>query len=95
MAEKAETIWIDGALVPWDKGSVHLVSNTLHYGYGVFEGIRCYKTATGPAVFRLDAHLERFFNSAAILGFEIPYSRERLSRATLETIAANGFEQCY
>jgi branched-chain amino acid aminotransferase len=95
MAEKAETIWIDGALVPWAKASAHLVSNTLHYGYGVFEGIRCYKTAAGPAVFRLDAHLERFFNSAVILGFEIPYSRERLSRATLDTIAANGFEQCY
>lgn len=95
MAERAETIWIDGALVPWDKAAVHLVSNTLHYGYGVFEGIRCYKSTSGPAVFRLDAHLDRFFSSAAILGFEIPYSRERLTRATLETIAANRFEQCY
>jgi len=93
--ERADKIWIDGALVDWDKAAVHLVSNTLHYGYGVFEGIRCYKTAAGPAVFRLDAHLDRLFHSAAILGFEIPYTRERLARATLDTIAANGFEQCY
>jgi branched-chain amino acid aminotransferase len=95
MTEKADKIWIDGALVDWDKAQIHLVSNTLHYGYGVFEGIRCYRTASGPAVFRLDEHLKRLSNSAKILGFELPYSQDALKRATLETIAANRFEQCY
>lgn len=95
MTERAEKIWMDGALVDWDDARPHLVSNTLHYGFGVFEGIRCYKTPRGPAVFRLDAHLRRLFNSATILGFDIPYSRDALARATCETIAANGFEQCY
>jgi branched-chain amino acid aminotransferase len=95
VTERAEKIWMDGAFVDWDDARPHLVSNTLHYGFGVFEGIRCYKTARGPAVFRLDAHLQRLFKSASILGFEIPYSREALAQATCEAIAVNGFEQCY
>jgi branched-chain amino acid aminotransferase len=93
--EKADRIWMDGAIVNWDDAKVHLISNTLHYGFGVFEGIRCYKTERGPAVFRLNEHLIRLKNSAKILGFELPYSTEGLTAATRETIRANGFEQCY
>ncbi|MRX52007.1 branched-chain amino acid transaminase [Paracoccus sp. S-4012] len=93
--DKAEKIWIDGEIVPWDAAQVHLVSNTLHYGFGVFEGIRAYKTDRGPAVFRLREHLVRLKNSARILGFEIPQSVEEMTEATCDIIRANGFEQCY
>jgi branched-chain amino acid aminotransferase len=93
--EIAEQIWTDGAIVPWDDARVHLISNTLHYGFGVFEGIRCYKTQKGPAVFRLRDHLLRMQNSARILGFELPYSVEELAGATRDIIKANRFEQCY
>ena len=93
--ETAELIWTDGAIVRWDDAKVHLISNTLHYGFGVFEGIRCYKTSRGAAVFRLQEHLVRLHNSARILGFELPYKSEELTAATRQVIRANGFEQCY
>ena len=93
--EKADKIWMNGELVDWDDAKVHFISNTLQSGFGVFEGIRCYKTADGPAVFRLDEHLNRLRNSAKLLGFELPRSHEELVAATRETIAANGFSQCY
>jgi branched-chain amino acid aminotransferase len=93
--EKADKIWMNGAVVDWDNAHVHLISNTLQYGFGVFEGIRCYKTETGPAVFRLKEHLVRLHRSAGILGFEVPYSVEQLIEATRETSRANAFEQCY
>ena len=80
--EQADKIWMDGRIVDWSDAHVHLVSNTLQYGFGVFEGIRCYKTNAGPAVFRLKEHLSRLHNSAKILGFEIPYSIEQLIEAT-------------
>ena len=86
---------MDGKVVDWNDAHVHLVSNTLHYGFGVFEGIRCYKTASGPAVFRLKEHLVRLHHSAKILGFDIPYSVEQLTEATRQIIRANKFEQCY
>jgi branched-chain amino acid aminotransferase len=93
--EKADKIWMDGVIVDWNDAHVHLVSNTLQYGFGVFEGIRCYKTASGPAVFRLKEHLVRLHRSAKILGFEVPYSVEELMEATRTIIGANNFEQCY
>jgi branched-chain amino acid aminotransferase len=93
--EKADKIWMDGTIVDWNDAHVHLVSNTLQYGFGVFEGIRCYKTESGPAVFRLKEHLVRLHRSAKILGFEIPYSVEQLTEATRQTIRENKFEQCY
>jgi branched-chain amino acid aminotransferase len=93
--EKADKIWMDGAIVDWNDAHVHLVSNTLQYGFGVFEGIRCYKTVSGPAVFRLKEHLVRLHRSAKILGFEVPYSVEELTEATRIIIRANNFEQCY
>src|SRR5712675_1070010 len=93
--EKADKIWMDGKVVDWNDAHVHLVSNTLHYGFGVFEGIRCYKTAQGPAVFRLHDHLVRLRNSAHILGFELPYNLDDLAAAARQVIRVNRFEQCY
>jgi branched-chain amino acid aminotransferase len=93
--EQADKIWMDGKIVDWDSAQVHLISNTLHYGFGVFEGIRCYKTSSGPAVFRLKEHLIRLHNSAKILGFEVPYGIDQLTEATKQIIRENKFEQCY
>ena len=88
-------IWMDGELVPWEEARVHLLTHTLHYGFGVFEGIRCYRTSEGPAVFRLRDHIERFENSARIIGMELPHPAEELVEATKRTIKANGLEECY
>lgn len=93
--EKADYIWMDGKIVAWDDAHTHVISNTLHYGFGVFEGIRAYKTDAGPAVFKLDEHMKRLQQSANILGFEVPYTLEELAQATCAIIKANGFEQCY
>jgi branched-chain amino acid aminotransferase len=93
---KSDFIWMDGELVPWNQATVHFITPTLHYGVGVFEGIRCYTTQQGPAVFRLREHLERFLDSIHILGVaDFPYSVEDLRRAVHETILANGFGECY
>lgn len=90
-----DTIWFNGTLVPWADAKVHVLAHGLHYGTGVFEGMRCYPTADGPAVFRLDAHLERLFKSAQLYELPIPYSREALADATLELIRANRLESAY
>lgn len=92
---KTEKIWFNGKLVNWDEAQVHVLAHGLHYGTGVFEGMRCYATADGPAVFRLDAHMERFFKSAALYELPIPYSQEALIDATLELIRANKLEAAY
>ena len=92
----SDFIWMDGQLVPFDQATVHFITPTLHYGLGVFEGIRCYATAKGPAVFRLREHLERFLDSIHILGIEnFPYTVEDLRQAVHLTIRVNGFEECY
>jgi branched-chain amino acid aminotransferase len=90
-----DTIWFNGKLVPWNEAKVHVLAHGLHYGTGVFEGMRCYPTADGPAVFRLDAHLERFYASAELYDLAIPYSREALTEATLELIRSNRLESAY
>ena len=90
-----ETIWFNGKLVPWGDAKVHVLAHGLHYGTGVFEGMRCYATADGPAVFRLDAHLERMLKSAELYELPIPYSREALADATLELIRSNGLDSAY
>ncbi len=95
LVEKADKVWMNGAIVNWNDAHVHLISNTLQYGFGVFEGIRCYKTKDGPAVFRLKEHLKRMHRSATILGFVIPYSIEELTEATRKIIRENSFAQCY
>lgn len=88
-------IWMDGKLVPWEEAKVHVLTHTLHYGSGVFEGIRCYETRRGPAVFRLTDHMERLFRSAKIYMIEIPFRVEELIEATKETIRGNELSSCY
>ncbi|MGB9346831.1 MAG: branched-chain amino acid transaminase, partial [Ilumatobacteraceae bacterium] len=88
-------IWMNGELVDWDKAQVHVLTHTLHYGTGVFEGIRAYETDQGPAVFRLTDHIERLFSSAQIMGMEIPYTVDELVAATKETVASTGLDSCY
>src|SRR5215471_14419191 len=86
---------MNGQFVRWREATVHVAAHALHYGTGVFEGIRCYETAEGAAVFRLDAHLDRFFKSAEIYGIDIPFSSAELTDAICETIERNGFTSCY
>ncbi len=93
--QKVDNIWMNGEFVNWDDANVHILTHALHYGSGVFEGIRCYKTANGPAVFRHREHMERLHNSAKIYQMEIPYSVEELMDATKELIRKNGLEECY
>jgi branched-chain amino acid aminotransferase len=94
--EKSDYIWFDGQLVEWDAAQVHVLTHTLHYGLGVFEGIRCYEGRSGqPAIFRLQEHVDRLFGSAHILGLTIPFSREQISNACVETVRVNKFRSCY
>jgi len=95
MISKTKKIWMDGRFVDWDKASVHILTHTLQYGLGVFEGIRCYETVRGPAIFRLDEHIERLFNSAHIFLIDIPYSKEEIKRSVIETIRINKIKECY
>ena len=94
---KSDFIWMDGELVPYDQAKVHVVTTpTLHYGMGVFEGIRCYDTANGPAVFRLREHLQRFLDSIHILGIrDLPFTVEDLRQGVFQVLRANGFRECY
>jgi len=93
--EKADKIWMNGELVDWDSANVHVLTHTLHYGNGVFEGIRAYETDNGPAVFRLTPHIERLFRSAKILCVDIPYSVDELVNAVKETVKVNALPSCY
>ena len=93
--DTVDKIWMDGELVAWDDAKIHVLTHTLHYGCGVFEGIRAYETSRGPAVFRLEEHIDRLFNSAAIYMLEIPFTREELIAATVETIKVNAVPSCY
>jgi len=97
MAElpKVDKIWMDGELVDWDKAQVHVLTHALHYGSGVFEGIRCYDTADGPAVFRLTEHMERFERSAKMLFMDLGYTVEEMVEAVKETIRVNKLPACY
>jgi branched-chain amino acid aminotransferase len=90
-----DKIWMDGELVDWDKAQIHVLSHALHYGTGVFEGVRCYETDRGPAVWHLEEHLKRLFRSAKIYHLDIPYSIEALGDAVKETVRTNGLTQCY
>jgi branched-chain amino acid aminotransferase len=92
---ETEKIWMNGELVDWADATVHVGAHGLHYGTGVFEGIRCYETERGPAVFRLREHLVRLDNSARLLYMQLPYSVEELRSATHELLGANGLPECY
>ena len=93
--ENIKWIWKNGEIFPWAEATVHVSAHGLHYGSGVFEGIRCYETQNGAALFRLNDHLERFHASAAVYNFKIPYSVEELSDAICELINLNEFKSCY
>jgi branched-chain amino acid aminotransferase len=95
MFEQTQWVWMDGEIVAWNDATVHVSSHALHYGTGVFEGIRCYETEDGPAIFRVDAHLERFRASAEVYGLRIPFTPEKLTEAMCVLIRLNGFESCY
>ena len=95
MLQATEKIWMNGAFVKWDDARVHVLTHSLHYGTGVFEGIRCYKADAGSAVFRLSEHVNRLFESAHILQMEMPFARKAVSEAILETIRVNKIEACY
>ncbi|MEJ1128106.1 branched-chain amino acid transaminase [Variovorax sp. CCNWLW225] len=88
-------IWMDGELVDWRDAKIHVLSHTLHYGCGAFEGVRAYKTAEGTAIFRLAEHTERLFNSAKILRMKIPFSQEQLNEAQKQVVRENKLESCY
>ncbi len=90
-----EKIWMNGELVAWEDAKIHVLSHALHYGTGVFEGVRCYETARGPAIFRLRDHLARMERSARIFMMEIPYAVDELVEATRELIRINGLRSCY
>jgi branched-chain amino acid aminotransferase len=93
--QETDKIWVNGEFVDWADAKVHVGAHGLHYGSGVFEGIRCYETAKGPAVFRLQEHLQRFEDSARVLYMDLPYSIDELRSATHELISTNGLASCY
>jgi branched-chain amino acid aminotransferase len=95
IVQPTELIWRNGELVPWDEAKVHVLTHGLHYGTGVFEGIRCYDTQYGPAIFRHGEHLDRLERSAKLYYMELPYSREQLRTATHELITRNELRSCY
>ncbi|HUI45668.1 MAG TPA: branched-chain amino acid transaminase [Nitrospirota bacterium] len=95
MLQATEKIWMNGSFVTWDDAKVHILTHSLHYGTGAFEGIRCYKADSGSAVFRLPEHVDRLFGSAHILQMEMPFTREAVNEAILETIRVNKIDACY
>jgi len=95
MADRDGVIWLDGQMVPWREAQTHVLTHTLHYGMGVFEGVRAYRTEHGPAIFRLEDHTRRLFNSAKILGMTLPYSADELNEAQRAAVRDNGLESAY
>ena len=92
---KAETIWMNGKWVPWDDAKIHILSHVAHYASSVFEGIRCYKTPKGPAIFRLDEHMDRLMFSAKIYRMETAFTRDQLRQAAIEVVSVNDLKECY
>ena len=88
-------IWLDGSLVDWDNAKIHVLTHGLHYATGVFEGVRCYKTVNGSAIFRLSDHIQRLMDSARIYFMDLGYTSYSLERAVIETVKANDMEECY
>ena len=95
LADKDGVIWFDGELIPWRDARIHVLTHTLHYGLGVFEGVRAYATENGPAIFRLEEHTDRLFRSAHILNFEIPWSKEQINAAQIEVVRENQLKEAY
>lgn len=95
MADRDGKIWMDGQMVDWRDAKIHVLTHTLHYGCGAFEGVRAYNTAGGTAIFRLQEHTERLFNSAKILRMKLPFTPEQLNQAQLDVVKANKLDSCY
>lgn len=95
MADRDGFIWYNNELVDWRQAQTHVLTHTLHYGMGVFEGVRAYQTANGPAIFRLQEHTNRFFNSAHIVKMKLPYDKETINKAHIDVVKANNLESCY
>jgi branched-chain amino acid aminotransferase len=93
--EGVKKIWMNGRLVDFADAKIHVLSHVIHYGSGVFEGVRCYKTKQGPAIFRLKEHTRRLFDSASIYRMSIPYTQDEFNQACIDIVVANGFEDCY
>jgi len=95
MSDRDGVIWFDGEMVPWRDANVHVLTHTLHYGMGVFEGVRAYKTNQGPAIFRLKEHTDRLFNSAKIMNMSIPFTKEEITAAQIASIKDNNLDSAY
>ncbi len=95
MVTTSQKIWMDGQFVNWDEAKVHVLTHALHYGFAAFEGIRCYKGSKGSAIFRLNEHVDRLFQSAHIMALTVPYSKKEVSEAIIETVRVNRLESCY
>lgn len=95
MADRDGFIWYNGELVEWRNATTHVLTHTLHYGMGVFEGVRAYETARGPAIFRLQDHTDRLFRSAKILGMDLPFTKQQVNQAHLDVVKANQLKSCY
>ena len=95
MSDRDGKIWMDGQMVDWREAKIHVLSHTLHYGCGAFEGVRAYNTVNGTSVFRLQEHTDRLFNSAKILRMTMPYSKDQIIEAQLAVVRENKLESCY
>ncbi|MDN5849039.1 MAG: branched-chain amino acid transaminase [Nitrococcus sp.] len=95
MADRDGVIWMDGEFVPWREAKVHVLTHTLHYGLGVFEGVRAYNTVSGPAIFRLREHTRRLFGSAKILGMHMPFTQEEINQACIDCVRKNALKSAY
>lgn len=95
MDDRDGKIWFNGELVEWRSATTHVLTHTLHYGMGVFEGVRAYETPDGPAIFRLQDHTKRLFNSAKIVGMQLPFTEEQINRAHIDVVEANNLASCY
>ena len=93
--EPTKSIWMNGEMIPWEDAQIHVLTHTLHYGTGVFEGIRAYETSNGPAIFRLREHMDRMLNSAKILLMPLPYTSEELQDAAKQVVRDSGLDSCY
>ncbi len=95
MVEESKKIWMDGKLINWADANVHVLTHTLHYGTGAFEGIRCYKAKKGSAIFRLKEHVDRLFDSCHILNIEVPFTNAQIKKAIIDTVKVNKLKECY
>ena len=95
MSDRDGKIWMDGKLIDWREAKIHVLSHTLHYGCGAFEGVRAYNTTDGTAIFRLQEHTDRLFNSAKILRMQLPYSKDEVNQAQIDVVRANRLDSCY